>query len=53
MTVIAQAVGPLLLAVLVVWYLGGPLLRLAAVSCFLCAAGLLALGDVALSVKLD
>jgi hypothetical protein len=28
-----------------VWYLGGLLLRLAAISCFLCAAGLLALGD--------
>jgi len=46
MTAIAQAVGPLLLAALVVWYVGGRLLRLVAVSCFLCAAGLLALGDV-------
>jgi len=46
MTAITQALGPLLLTALVAWYLGGPLLRLAAISCFVCAAGLLALGDV-------
>jgi len=46
MTAVAQAIGPLLFAALIVWYLGGPLLRLAAVSCFVCSAGLLALGDV-------
>jgi hypothetical protein len=45
MTAIAQALGPLLLTALVVWYLGRPLLRLVALSCFLCAAGLLATGD--------
>jgi hypothetical protein len=45
MTAIAEVLGPLLLAALVVWYLGSPLLRLAAISCFVCTAGLLALGD--------
>jgi hypothetical protein len=40
-----NSLAPLLLAALVVWCLGGVLLRLAASSCFLCAAGLLALGD--------
>ncbi len=46
MAVIADILGPVLLAALVVWYLGGPLLRLAAASCFLCAGGLVALGDI-------
>ena len=41
-----QSLGSVLLGGLVVWYVGGWLLRLAAASCFVCAAGLLALGDV-------
>jgi hypothetical protein len=40
----------LLLAAIVVWCVGGLLLRLAASSCFLCAAGLLALGDAVSSL---
>ena len=47
MTSFIQELGPVALVAVVVWYAGGPLLRLAATSCFACAAGLLALGDLA------
>ena len=47
MTSIVDALGSLALVVIVVWTIGGLLLRLAATSCFVCAAGLLALGDIA------
>lgn len=47
MTSLVHAVGSAALAALVVWYVGGPLLRLGATSCFVGAAGLLAIGDVA------
>lgn len=42
-----QTLGSATLAALVVWHIGGPLLRLAATSCFVAAAGLLAIDDVA------
>jgi predicted membrane protein len=47
MTSLVQSLGPLVLGALVVWYVVGPLLGLAAISCFVCAAGLLAIGDTA------
>ena len=40
-----QTLGSVVLATLVLWFVAGPLLRLAAASCFICAAGLLAIGD--------
>ena len=42
MTTLAQTLGPVVLGALVIliWYVVGPLLRLTAISCFLCAAGL-------------
>lgn len=45
MTSLVQTLGPGVLGALVIWYVVGPLLRLAAISCFVCAAGLLAIGD--------
>jgi len=50
MDALVELLGAVLLGGLLVWYVGGWLLRLAAASCFLCAAGLLALGDVASAV---
>ena len=47
MTSLDQTLGPVVLGALVVWYVVGPLLRLGAISCFVCAAGLLAIGDTA------
>jgi hypothetical protein len=47
MNTLAQTLGPVVLGALVVWYVVGPLLRLAAISCFVCAVGLLAIGDTA------
>ena len=46
MSTFTQTAGQVLLALLVVWVAGAFILRLAATSCFLCAAGLLALGDL-------
>ena len=46
MTSLVQTLGSAALVALVMWSIGGPLLRLAATSCFVCAAGLLALGDM-------
>ncbi len=42
---VAQTLASLILAALVMRCVAGALLRLAAISCFVCAAGLLAIGD--------
>lgn len=43
---IAHAAGPLVLAALIMWFVLGPLLRVAATACFITAAAGLAVGDL-------
>jgi hypothetical protein len=45
MSTIIDSLGAVIVAALVVWFVAAWLLRLAAVSCWVCAAGLLAIGD--------
>jgi hypothetical protein len=45
MSTILDTLGAVIVAALVVWFVVSWLLRLAAISCWVCAAGLLAIGD--------
>ena len=42
---LASSLAPFVLCALLVWFVLGPLMRLAAIACFMAAAGGLAIGD--------